>query len=57
MNFRKKMIRIPGKLKGLFFVCRMDKLVPIHLLNFIAHIADLSNWISKHKKNFNKKFL
>lgn len=50
------MIRIPGKLKGLFFVCRLDRLVPSHLLNLMAHMVELSKWISKHKKNCKNDF-
>lgn len=49
-------MRIPAKLKGIFFVCRLDRLVPAHLLNFIAHMAELSKWISKHKKNCENDF-
>ena len=56
MNFRKRMIRIPGKLKALFFVCRLDRLVPAHLLNFTAHMAELSKWISKQKKTCKNDF-
>ena len=41
---------MPGKIKGLFFVFRMDRLVPVNLLIFLAHLADLSKWISKHKE-------
>jgi len=51
MNFRNKIVRrIPGKLKSLFFVFRIDRFIPAHLFNFLAHIAELSRWISKHKK-------
>ena len=52
MSFSKRIIkmRIPGKLKGVFFVCRLDRLVPSNLFNFSAHLAELSKWISKHKK-------
>ncbi len=50
------MVRIPGKLKGLFFVCRIDRLVPIQLFDFIAHIAGLSKWISEHKHSCKNDF-
>ena len=56
MNFYKKIIRIPGKLKGLFFVCRVDRLVPIQLFDFMAHIARLSRWISEHKHSCKNDF-
>ena len=56
MSFRKIMILIPGKLKGLFFICRMDMLVPIYLFQFFAHLAELSKWISKHKKDCKNDF-
>lgn len=49
MSLRKTMLRLPGKLKGIFFICRMDRLVPIYLFKLIAQMADLSKWISKHK--------
>jgi hypothetical protein len=47
---------MPGKLKGLFFVCRLDRLVPSHALNFLAHIAELSKWISKYKNDCKNDF-
>lgn len=52
MIFSKRLIkmRIPGKMKGLFFVCRFDRIMPAHLLKFFAYMAELSKWISKHKK-------
>ena len=56
MSFRKKTMRIPGKLKGLFFVFRMDRFVPIYLFDFLAHMADLSRWISKHKESCKNDF-
>ncbi len=58
MAFSKRLIkmRIPGKMKGVFFVLRLDRLVPVHLFNFFAHIANLSKWISKHKKNCKNDF-
>jgi hypothetical protein len=46
----RKASRIRGKLKGFFFLLRLDLLTPTKILAFFAHIADLSKWISKHKK-------
>jgi len=51
MIFIKRMSRIPFRVKGLFFVCRLDRLVPIKAFNFLAHIASLSKWIAINKKN------
>jgi len=48
--------RIPGLLKGMFFVCRFDRLVPSNAFNFLSHIAELSKWISIHKKNCKNDF-
>ncbi len=56
MSFRQKTIFIPGKLKGLFFRWRLDRLVPVHLLSFTAHMAALSRWISKYKKECENDF-
>jgi len=57
MNLKNKTIRrIPGKIKGLFFVLRMDRFIPAHIFNFFAHIAELSKWISIHKKNNKNDF-
>lgn len=44
-------IRIRGKLKGLFFVTRLDIIfLPFsNLLIFIGYIARLGRWINKHK--------
>jgi len=56
MSFKEKMIRMPGKLKGLFFVSRIDRLVPIYLLHFVAHLAELSKWIAEHKKDCENDF-
>lgn len=56
MGFIKKGSKLPSILKGLFFVCRMDRLVPIKLFNFLGHIADLSKWISIHKKKCKNDF-
>ncbi|MFW6232429.1 MAG: class I SAM-dependent methyltransferase [Bacteroidota bacterium] len=44
-------LRIPGKIKGLFFVLRLDRLVPVHFLKITAYIAELSKWLSKNRKN------
>ncbi|MCD4665643.1 MAG: class I SAM-dependent methyltransferase, partial [Bacteroidales bacterium] len=45
-------IRIRGKLKGLFFVTRLDILfLPIaNLIIFIGYIAKLGRWISRNRK-------
>lgn len=56
MSFIRKGSRLPGKLKGLFFVCRIDKIVPIKLFYFLGHIADLSKWISVNKKKCKNDF-
>ncbi|PCJ65282.1 MAG: macrocin O-methyltransferase [Bacteroidetes bacterium] len=58
MSFSKLIIklRLPSKLKGIFFVLRLDRLVPIHLFNLIAHMAQLSKWISVHKKTCDNDF-
>jgi len=42
---------MPGKLKGLFIVSRMDRLISVYLFHFLANLAELSVWISKHKNN------
>jgi O-methyltransferase len=51
MNLKNRMIRLPGKIKGLFFVTRMDRLTPIYLFHFLVNLAELSKWISKYKKD------
>ncbi|MCJ7449955.1 MAG: class I SAM-dependent methyltransferase [Bacteroidales bacterium] len=56
MSIRNMMIRIPGKLKGLFFVIRMDRLIPIKLFHFFANLAELSKWISKYKNDCSNDF-
>ncbi len=48
--------RMPGKLKGIFSVCRLDRFVPVRLFKFLAHMAELSQWISNHKKNCENDF-
>jgi len=47
----RKASRIRGKLKGFFFLLRLDLLIPSKIFSFFAHIAVLSKWISKHKKS------
>lgn len=49
--FKKLKLRMPGKLKGLFFVTRLDRFIPSQVFGFLAHIAELSKWISIHKKH------
>lgn len=56
MDLKYKMRRLPGKLKGIFFYCRGDLFIPIHLFSFLAHLASLSKWISKNKKNCENDF-
>ena len=51
-----KVRRIPGKLKGIFSICRLDRVIPAHLFNSLAHMAELSKWIAKHKKNSKNDF-
>lgn len=50
MPIGKKKNRIRGKLKGLFFLIRGDRIVPSNIFLFLAHFAELSKWISKYKK-------
>jgi hypothetical protein len=50
MSFRTLTNKIPGKLKGLFFYLRVDRIIPVHLLLFTGHMAELSRWIAKNKK-------
>lgn len=42
--------KLPGKFKGWFFLLRLHKIVPIHALNFLSHIAALSKWIQQHNR-------
>ena len=50
MNIGKRLLRIlPRKLKSIFFLMRLDRFIPIHLFSFLAHIAELSRWVSVHK--------
>ena len=39
-----------GKLKGFFFLLRLDIFVPRKIYSFFSHFADLSKWIAKNKK-------
>jgi O-methyltransferase len=45
-----KPIRIPGKVKGFFFLLRLHYLVPVRAFKFLANISDLSSWISKNRE-------
>lgn len=45
-----KPIRFRGKAKGVFFLFRLDRLMPGRILNFFGHMSMLSKWIAKHKK-------
>jgi len=56
MNLRKRMVRMPGKLKGFFCVFRLDRFIPIYLFHFFANLAELSIWISKHKNDCSNDF-
>lgn len=56
MSFRTLTNKIPGKLKGLFFYLRVDRIIPIHLLLFTGHMAELSRWIAKNKKEGHHDF-
>ncbi len=44
-----KKTRLPGKIKGIFFRLRLDKLIPGKIFHFFANLADLSVWISANK--------
>lgn len=41
-------IRLIGKLKGFFFLCRLHIFIPANLFLFLANISKLSRWIIKH---------
>ena len=56
MNLKYKITRLPGILKGLFFYCRGDRFIPIHIFIFFAHLASLSKWISKNKRECENDF-
>lgn len=51
-----KLIRLPGKLKGMFFYLRGDRFIPTHIFSFFSHLAELSKWISTHKNECNNDF-
>ncbi len=46
MNIR----RLPGKLKGFFFLLRLDRIIPGQIFQFLGNISELSRWITNHKK-------
>lgn len=52
----KKTIRIRGKLKGVFFLLRLDRFIPAQLFHFFANIADLSKWIANNKEGIYSDF-
>lgn len=56
MYFIKRGSRLPGKIKGLFFVCKMHRFMPANFLNFLAHISDLSRWVAENKKKCRNDF-
>lgn len=41
-------IRLRGKLKGLFFLLRLHHLVPSYLFSFLGEISALSKWLHAH---------
>lgn len=47
---------LPSKLKGIFFVLRMDRVIPAHLFNHLSHMASLSRWIAKNKRECKNDF-
>ena len=49
MSLFKRGSRMRGRIKGLFFVLRLDRFIPLKGLNFLSHIGELSRWIAKHK--------
>jgi O-methyltransferase len=53
----KMAIRLKRRLKGIFFLLRVDRIIPGRIFHFLANIADLSKWISLNKKcEFNDFF-
>jgi len=56
MNLLKNESRLPAKIKGLFFVCRLDRVVPINFFAFLSYIAKLSKWISENRKKCKNDF-
>ncbi|MFC2080072.1 class I SAM-dependent methyltransferase [Bacteroidota bacterium] len=62
-----KIIRLRGKLKGIFFLLQLDRILPSGLLHFTGYMSRLSKWIrrNKHiefcdfyssKHNYNKRY-
>lgn len=45
-----KLRRLPGKIKGFFFLLRLDRFIPVHIFQFLGNMAGLSGWIAMHKK-------
>jgi O-methyltransferase len=45
----RKIIRFRGKVKGAYFLLRIDKIIPSRIFHFLANISDLSKWISDNK--------
>jgi O-methyltransferase len=43
-----KINKIRGKLKGLFFLLRMHKIIPADLFEFLSNMSRLSRWINKN---------
>ncbi|MDA3865429.1 MAG: class I SAM-dependent methyltransferase [Salinivirgaceae bacterium] len=56
--FSKRLVkmRIPGTLKGIFFVTKLHLIIPTKWFMFFAHMAYLSKWISKHKNHCKNDF-
>ena len=42
-------MRVRSKLKGLFFLLRLEYIVPSKIFLFLSHLAYLSKWINTHK--------
>ena len=51
MGILKRGSRLPGIIKGLFFLLRGDIFIFRKASYFFSHIADLSIWIKKHKNS------
>jgi O-methyltransferase len=43
-------LRIRSKLKGLFFVLQLDRIMPAELFHFAGYMSRLSKWVRKHRK-------
>jgi hypothetical protein len=58
MSFSKWAVRkkLPGKIKGWYFVMQLHRFTPIHALNFLSHIAALSKWIKNNKHSCQTDF-